>query len=240
VAATWGSAPVPPTWDTAQSTPWERWPAGVKQHGPLRVAAPTLWANNPCRGEGKQHPQSRGSSPWRHGCQSGFRGGTRSRVIGHLDRRRSAQTLARVTRHPDSRMGPPKPLHGRSPLAARTYTLSHRSQRVETQPRPPCGRSPVRQADPQRLYPSRTFRERSQTHAWAKPCLAGRPTALVRTQSPEQNTSRGRPSGMELPDYPVVVLTPTPWDQDGPTRNLPAGSFFKFVTRYASRPDSSC
>jgi hypothetical protein len=131
--------------------------------------------------------------------------------------------------------GPPKPLHGRSPLAARTYTLSHRSQRVETQPRPPCGRSPVRQADPQRLYPSRTFRERSQTHAWAKPCLAGRPTALVRTQSPEQNTSRGRPSGMELPDYPVVVLTPTPWDQDGPTRNLPAGSFFKFVTRYASR-----
>jgi hypothetical protein len=61
--------------------------------------------------------------------------------------------------------------------------------------------------------------------AWAKPCLAGRPTALVRTQSPEQNTSRGRPSGMELPDYPVMVLTPTPTDQDGPTLRFSPGLF---------------
>jgi hypothetical protein len=80
-----------------------------------------------------------------------------------------------------------------------------------------------------------TFRERSQTHAWAKPCLAGRPTALVRTQPPEQNTSRSRPSGMELPDYPVMVLTPTPTDQDGPALPLPAGSFPRFVARSAPR-----
>jgi hypothetical protein len=79
------------------------------------------------------------------------------------------------------------------------------------------------------------FRRRSPTHAWAKPCLAGRPTALVRTQPPEQNTSRGRPSGMELPDYPVVAVTPTPQDQDGPTRRGPARSFPRFVARYASR-----
>jgi hypothetical protein len=84
--------------------------------------------------------------------------------------------------------------------------------------------------------PLHRFRERSQTLAWAKPCLAGRPTMLVRTQSPEQNTSRGRPSGMELPDYPVVATLPTPWDQDGPTPPLPAGSFSVLVPRYASRP----
>jgi hypothetical protein len=71
--------------------------------------------------------------------------------------------------------------------------------------------------------------------AWAKPCLAGRPTALVRLQRCEKNTSRSRPSGMELPDYPVMALTPTPWDQDGPALLLPARSFFKFVPRYASR-----
>jgi hypothetical protein len=80
-----------------------------------------------------------------------------------------------------------------------------------------------------------TSRDRSRTHAWPKPCLAGRPTALVRTQSPEQNTSRGRRSGMELPDYPVVATLPTPWDQDGPALPLPTGSFFKFVARSASR-----
>jgi hypothetical protein len=87
--------------------------------------------------------------------------------------------------------------------------------------------------------PLQTSRERSQTHAWAKPCLAGRPTMLVRTQPPEQNTSRGRPSGMELPDYPVVATLPTPQDQDGPALPLPAGSFSGFVPRYASRPVSS-
>jgi hypothetical protein len=85
------------------------------------------------------------------------------------------------------------------------------------------------------LAPLATSRERSRTHAWAKPCLAGRPTALVRTQCCETNTSRGRPSGMELPDYPVVATPPTPWDQDGPALPLPAGSFPVLVTRYASR-----
>jgi hypothetical protein len=101
--------------------------------------------------------------------------------------------------------------------------------------RPSPGRSPVWSPGSTTLYPVHTFRERSQTHAWAKPCLAGRPTALVRTQCCETNTSRGRPSGMELPDYPVVATPPTPWDQDGPALPLPAGSFPVLVTRYASR-----
>jgi hypothetical protein len=88
-----------------------------------------------------------------------------------------------------------------------------------------------------RLLPLDNDHERT---ARAKPCLAGRPTAFVRTQRFEQNTSRGRPSGMELPDYPVVALTPTPQDQDGPVPQLPAGSFPGFVARYASRPVFSC
>jgi hypothetical protein len=90
-------------------------------------------------------------------------------------------------------------------------------------------------ADPHAHAPLATSRERSRRHARAKPCLAGRPTALVRTQIPETNTSRGRPSGMELPDYPVVVLTPAPLDQDGPAPPLPARSFPGFVARSASR-----
>jgi hypothetical protein len=86
------------------------------------------------------------------------------------------------------------------------------------------------------MYPLHAVRERSRAHAWAKPCLAGRPTALVRTQSPETNTSRGRPPGMELPDYPVMATLPTPQDQDGPALPLPAGSFPVLATRSASRP----
>jgi hypothetical protein len=73
--------------------------------------------------------------------------------------------------------------------------------------------------------PLYTFRERSQTLAWAKPCLAGRPTMLVRTQPPEQHTSRSRPSGMELPDYPVVVLTPSRRTRMGPHFTFPPGLF---------------
>jgi hypothetical protein len=73
--------------------------------------------------------------------------------------------------------------------------------------------------------PPHTFRERSQTLAWAKPCLAGRPTMLVRTQPPEQHTSRGRPSGMELPDYPVVALTPVRRTRMGPHFRFPPGLF---------------
>jgi hypothetical protein len=48
------------------------------------------------------------------------------------------------------------------------------------------GRSPVW---PRRLHthaPLATSRERSRTGAWAKPCLAGRPTALVRTYLPRR------------------------------------------------------
>jgi hypothetical protein len=104
------------------------------------------------------------------------------------------------------------------------------------QPGRSCGRQPCLAARSYTLtHPLHTFRQRSRTHAWAKPCLAGRPTMLVRTQCCEKNTSRSRPSGMELPDYPVIALTPTPWDQDGPALLLPARSFFKFVPRYASR-----
>jgi hypothetical protein len=110
-------------------------------------------------------------------------------------------------------------------LAGTTYTLMHRSQRSESDDEPTHGRSPVWPQRPTTPGPLAVSRERSGTHAWAKPCLAGRPTMLVRTQSPEQNTSRGRPSGMELPDYPVVATRPIPQDQDGPTPPLPTGSF---------------
>jgi hypothetical protein len=120
-------------------------------------------------------------------------------------------------------------------LAARTYILTLRSQRHENDHERTHGRSPVwrqRLTTPVGAFASR---ERSRTHAWAKPCLAGRPTALVRTQSPETHTSRGRPPGMELPDYPVMVTLPTPQDQDGPALPLPAGSFPVLVPRSASR-----
>jgi hypothetical protein len=148
-------------------------------------------------------------------------------------------------------------------LVARTHTLTHRSTRFENDRRPLHGRVPVLAATtynacdvshvPRRLSERphgqspgwcddlhahallHTFRRRPRTLAWAKPCLAGRPTMLVRTQCCETNTSRGRRAGMELPDYPVVATLPTPWDQDGPARPLPAGSFPRFVARYASR-----
>jgi hypothetical protein len=87
------------------------------------------------------------------------------------------------------------------------------------------GRSPSGRQDLHTLAPLHRFRRRSPTHAWAKPCLAGRPTALVRTQPPEQHTSRGRPSGMELPDYPVVVLTPVRRTRMGPHFCSPPGLF---------------
>jgi hypothetical protein len=121
-------------------------------------------------------------------------------------------------------------------LAARSYNadapLQTSRERSQTHAwAKPCLAARSYNAD----APLQTSRERSQTHAWAKPCLAGRPTMLVRTQPPEQNTSRGRPSGMELPDYPVVATLPTPQDQDGPALPLPAGSFSGFVPRYASR-----
>jgi hypothetical protein len=154
-------------------------------------------------------------------------------------------------------------------LDARTYTLTHRSQRPESVDECTRMAKPVWRADlvprhqalggilacriqrsfgpnrrrppgphnelrgrPTTRVPLHTPRQRSRTHAWAKPCLAGRPTALVRTQCCEQNTSRGRPSGMELPDYPVMATLPTPMDQDGPAPPLPAGSFPRFVDSF--------
>jgi hypothetical protein len=79
-----------------------------------------------------------------------------------------------------------------------------------------------------RIYnavPFHTSRERRRTTAWAKPCLAGRPTALVRTQSCEKNTSRSRPAGMELPDYPVVALTQHRRTRMGSHFTIPPGLF---------------
>jgi hypothetical protein len=128
----------------------------------------------------------------------------------------------------NARMGKPS-----SP--ARTFTLTHRSTRSDGDLEGTHGRSPVWPQRPTTPGPLAVSRERSRRHAWAKPCLAGRPTMLVRTQLPEKNTSRGRPSGMELPDYPVMATLPTPWDQDGPALPLPAGSFPRFVARSASR-----
>jgi hypothetical protein len=118
-------------------------------------------------------------------------------------------------------------------LAATTWTLTGRTTRFEGDHERTHGRSPVWRPELHTDAPLHRFRRRSRTLAWAKPCLAGRPTVFVRTQSPEQNTSRSRPSGMELPDYPVMVTLPTPQDQDGPALPLPAGSFRKSSTRAA-------
>jgi hypothetical protein len=129
----------------------------------------------------------------------------------------------------------PKPCLAATTYNARTHNPCIRSTRFENDHEPTHGRSPVwrqRLTTPVGAFASR---ERSRTHAWAKRCLAGRPTALVRTQSPETNTSRGRPPGMELPDYPVMATLPTPQDQDGPALPLPAGSFPVLVPRSASR-----
>jgi hypothetical protein len=151
-------------------------------------------------------------------------------------------------RHPDRRSAPVLKAHGAESWATRTRVRAkpHLAGRpaysctLANVPRPittaRMGEALCRRQDLHADAPLHRFRRRSRTHAWAKPCLAGRPTALVRTQPPEKNTSRGRPSGMELPDYPVIALTPTPWDQDGPTLPLPARSFPRFVSRSASRP----
>jgi hypothetical protein len=133
-----------------------------------------------------------------------------------------------------------KPCLAPGPTLSRTAShvprtsRTHRSQPPENDHDRTHGRSPVWRAH-MALVPLPTCRHATQTSMWAKPCLAGRPTALVRTQCCETNTSRSRPSGMELPDYPVVVLTPTPKDQDGPALRPPARSFPRFVSRYASR-----
>jgi hypothetical protein len=244
--------------------------------------------------------------------------------MGHLDRRRSTRTLARVTRHSAPAWATQTVTWAKPCVAGTTYILTHRSTRFENDRRPSHGRSPVWTRGPTRSRTARnvprastnarawrslfggptwsratrhseaswrvefnavsgriagglqahttsfaadpqpachstrpdndhepthgrspvwrvdqtthaplvTSRERSRTHAWAKPCLAGRPTGLVRTQCCETHTSRGRPSGMELPDYPVMATLPTPMDQDGPAPPLPAGSFPRFVDSF--------
>jgi hypothetical protein len=148
---------------------------------------------------------------------------------GVLQRRRGVEQR-RARSHPPNESRA-RPITYMSLHTSRARPQTHRA-RPQTHARAkPCLAARSYNAD----APLQTSRERSQTHAWAKPCLAGRPTMLVRTQPPEQNTSRGRPSGMELPDYPVVATLPTPQDQDGPALPLPAGSFSGFVPRYASR-----
>jgi hypothetical protein len=130
----------------------------------------------------------------------------------------------------------PNALLGEALFGGLDHTLTHAPLATSRErSRPHAWAKPALAGRPTTRAPIYTFREPSRTLVWAKPCLAGRPTALVRTQSPEQNTSRGRPPGMELPDYPVVVLTPTPKDQDGPALRPPAGSFLRSVARYASR-----
>jgi hypothetical protein len=99
-----------------------------------------------------------------------------------------------------------------------------RSQPLENDHEPTHGRSPVWRAHPA-LVPLTTCRDATQASMWAKPCLAGRPTMLVRTQCCEKNTSRGRPTGMELPDYPVMALTPARWTRMGPHFRFPPGLF---------------
>jgi hypothetical protein len=142
----------------------------------------------------------------------------------------SAPSVPRTTTNP--RMG--EALFGRQELVA-DAPLHRFRRRSRTHPwAKPC----LAGDDLHTHTPLYSFQERSQTHAWAKPCLAGRPTALVRTQPPETNTSRGRPSGMELPDYPVMATLPTPWDQDGPALPLPARSFSVLVPHYGSRRPS--
>jgi hypothetical protein len=124
---------------------------------------------------GTQHTQSRGSSPWRHGCQSGFRGGTRSRVMGHLDRRRSTRTLARVTRHSAPAWATQTVTWAKPCVAGTTYILTHRSTRFENDRRPSHGRSPVWTRGPTR---SRTACNvpRASTNARAWRSLFGGPT----------------------------------------------------------------
>jgi hypothetical protein len=120
-------------------------------------------------------------------------------------------------------------------MAARTHNAFVRPVHSKTDRERTHGQALFAREDLHADAPLHTFRRRSRRHAWAKPCLAGRPTMLVRTQPPEQNTSRSRPSGMELPDYPVVALTPTPQDQDGPAPHYPAGSFSRTRNSLFSR-----
>jgi hypothetical protein len=151
----------------------------------------------------------------------------------------TTSTLTHRSTHSENDRGPS---HGDQPVWPRrpttpgptTHVSAPSVPRTTTNPR--MGEALFGRQELVADAPLHRFRRRSRTHAWAKPCLAGRPTALVRTQPPEKNTSRGRPSGMELPDYPVVVTLPTPWDQDGPALPLPARSFPRFVSRSASRP----
>jgi hypothetical protein len=101
-----------------------------------------------------------------------------------------------------------KPCLARTTYNAVPLHTSREFTRSKNDRRPTHGRSPVWRADPRRSY------ERNVT---------------------ETHTSRGRPSGMELPDYPVMALIPTPWDQDGPALLLPARSFPVLVARSAPR-----
>jgi hypothetical protein len=128
-----------------------------------------------------------------------------------------------------------EPTHGRSPVWRVDQTTHAPLVTTRERSRTHAWAKPCLAGGPDHPRTARNVPRRRRTHAWAKPCLAGRPTGLVRTQCCETHTSRGRPSGMELPDYPVMATLPTPMDQDGPALLLPAGSFPVLVSRSASR-----
>jgi hypothetical protein len=115
--------------------------------------------------------------------------------------------------------------HAKPSLAARTYNPCIPSPPFENDPARTHARSPVGRQDHKRARPLAASRERQRTRARAKPCLAGRPTAPLRSQSPEKHTSRGRPPGMELPDAAVVVIVPYRRTRMGPHFEAPPGLF---------------
>jgi hypothetical protein len=140
-------------------------------------------------------------------------GPTRSRSPPHVPRRHpdphvgEALFVAGTTRGACIRPGTfrerSRLLHGDQPVLAarthnaRTHNLCIGSSRFENDPRPTHGRSPVWRADPRRSY------ERSLP----------------------RRTPRGRPSGMELPDYPVMASVPHRRTRMGPHLRFPPGLF---------------
>jgi hypothetical protein len=89
-------------------------------------------------------------------------------------------------------------------LAARTYTLTHRSTRFDGDREPTRGDALFGRDDLHTHARLATFRERPRTHAWAKPCLAARTYTLMhhstRSESDHERTHgrspvwRGRPT----------------------------------------------
>jgi hypothetical protein len=183
-----------------------------------------------CRPDRRRWPAPRGGSPSGRMGHSNHRMGSPKRSYGspRPSYGRSPVWSPGPTRSRIARQRPEsdhEPTHGRSPVWRQGPTTLYRSSRSENDRRPSQRRSPVLRPDPQPTYDAARSENDREPVAWAKPCLAGRPTAFVRTLPPEQNTSRSRPSGMELPDYPVVALTPHRRTRMGPHFRFPPGLF---------------